>query len=55
MQRDGLSAETAQLRLDAQMSIEEKRKLADIVIDNSGTWEETNMRVEQFWVGKGLA
>ncbi|CAH1200009.1 dephospho-CoA kinase [Paenibacillus sp. LjRoot153] len=55
MQRDGLSAENAQLRLDAQMSIEEKRKLADIVIDNSGTWEETNMRVELFWVGKGLA
>ncbi|KRF03751.1 dephospho-CoA kinase [Paenibacillus sp. Soil766] len=55
MQRDGLSMETAQLRLDAQMSIEEKRKLADIVIDNSGTWEETNMRVELFWVGKGLA
>ncbi|KRE70026.1 dephospho-CoA kinase [Paenibacillus sp. Soil750] len=55
MQRDGLSAENAQLRLDAQMSIEEKRKLADIVIDNSGTLEETNMRVELFWVGKGLA
>lgn len=55
MQRDGLSEETAQLRLDAQMSIEEKRKFADIVIDNSGTWEETNMRVELFWVGKGLA
>ncbi|MDR6553305.1 dephospho-CoA kinase [Paenibacillus qinlingensis] len=55
MQRDGLSAEIAQLRLDAQMSIEEKRKLADIVIDNSGTWEETNMRVERFWAGKGLA
>lgn len=55
MQRDGLSTEHAQLRLDAQMSIEEKRKLADIVIDNSGTWEETNMRVELFWVGKGLA
>ncbi|WNR43280.1 dephospho-CoA kinase [Paenibacillus roseipurpureus] len=55
MARDGLSLETAQLRLDAQMSIEEKRKMADVVIDNSGTLEETNKRVELFWAGKGLA
>lgn len=35
MERDGLTAEQAQQRLDAQMPIEEKKRLADIVIDNS--------------------
>jgi dephospho-CoA kinase len=33
----------------AQMPIEEKRRLAHHVIDNSGTIEETRAQVEQFW------
>jgi dephospho-CoA kinase len=35
MQRNHLTAEDAQLRLDSQMQIEAKVKLADVVIDNS--------------------
>ncbi|MFB5760956.1 dephospho-CoA kinase [Paenibacillus medicaginis] len=35
MERDGLTEEQARQRLDAQMSIEEKKRLADIVVDNS--------------------
>jgi dephospho-CoA kinase len=31
------------------MSIEEKRRLAQHVIDNSGTIEETRAQVEQLW------
>lgn len=53
--RDGLTESAANKRIDAQMSIEEKRKLADVVIDNSGDWEETNAEVEQFWRRKRLS
>ncbi|HKS80173.1 MAG TPA: dephospho-CoA kinase [Candidatus Acidoferrales bacterium] len=43
----GLSTEDAQRRIDAQMPAEEKRALADIVIDCSGTMEETEREVNQ--------
>lgn len=36
MQRDGLQLDAARARIDAQMPMERKRKLATIVIDNSG-------------------
>ncbi|MDU0204245.1 MULTISPECIES: dephospho-CoA kinase [Paenibacillus] len=55
MRRDNLTESAANKRINAQMSIEEKRKLADIVIDNSGTWEDTLSSVERFWLGKGLS
>ncbi|BFT70416.1 dephospho-CoA kinase [Paenibacillus sp. P36] len=55
MRRDNLTESAANNRINAQMSIEEKRKLADIVIDNSGTWEDTLASVERFWLGKGLS
>ncbi|MCY9662885.1 dephospho-CoA kinase [Paenibacillus chondroitinus] len=55
MRRDNLTESAANNRINAQMSIEEKRKLADIVIDNSGTWEDTFAEVERFWLGKGLS
>ena len=45
IERDGLSAEEAQARIDSQMSIEKKRELADVVIDNSGSWEATEAQV----------
>ena len=37
MQREAIPKEEAQKRINIQISIEEKRKLADYVIDNSGT------------------
>lgn len=43
--RDGAIREEAVRRIDAQMSIEEKRRLADFVIDNSGSLEETEAQV----------
>ncbi|MGW8956438.1 dephospho-CoA kinase [Paenibacillus sp. NPDC055715] len=55
MLRDGLTEEQAGLRLSAQMDIEHKRSLADIVIDNSGTQAETKQQIDQFWQRKGLA
>jgi dephospho-CoA kinase len=53
MERDGLTAEQAELRIAAQMPIEEKRKLADTVIDNSGSLEETERQVDRYWKQKG--
>jgi dephospho-CoA kinase len=41
MERDGLSEQSAKVRIHAQMPIEEKRHRADIVIDNSGSPEAT--------------
>lgn len=47
--RDGLTRTEAELRLKAQMPLEEKRKHADTVIDNSGSLDETARQVDQFW------
>jgi dephospho-CoA kinase len=55
MLRDGLTEEQAGLRLSAQMDIEQKRSMADIVIDNSGTQAETERQIDLFWQRKGLA
>ncbi len=45
MARDGCSAEEAERRIDSQLPIDEKRRLADRVIDNSGSIEETRAQV----------
>ncbi|MDW7738748.1 MAG: dephospho-CoA kinase [Bacillota bacterium] len=47
--RDGLCREDAELRLQAQMPLEKKKKYAHFVIDNSGTFQETARQVEEFW------
>jgi len=49
MLRDGLGREEALQRLAAQMPMEEKRTLGRIVIDNSGTPEETERQVKDLW------
>lgn len=41
MQRDSLSRRQAQLRIDAQIPMEEKRRRATRVIDNSGDLDDT--------------
>ena len=45
LERDHLTALEAQQHLDAQMSLEKKRKLADYVIENDGTREELEQQV----------
>ena len=45
MARDGCSREAAQRRIDAQMPLDEKRALADHVIDNSGSLDDTEAQV----------
>jgi dephospho-CoA kinase len=44
IERDGLSHEDALLRVRSQIPIEKKREFATIIIDNSGTIEETKKR-----------
>jgi len=45
MQRDGISETDALARINSQMPIEEKKNLATIVIDNSGTRENTRKQI----------
>ncbi|RAP77691.1 dephospho-CoA kinase [Paenibacillus montanisoli] len=54
MQRNSLSTEQAEQRIALQLDIEEKKRLADFVIDNSGTVEETERQVERFLQEQGL-
>lgn len=48
-ERSGLSRAEIQKRLAAQMPIDRKRELADIVIDNSGTRGKTRREVKRIW------
>ncbi len=48
-ERDECSEENAMARISSQMPIDEKKKLADIVIDNSGDMESTRSQVEATW------
>ncbi|MVO98438.1 dephospho-CoA kinase [Paenibacillus lutrae] len=54
MVRDTLTEEQAEARLEAQWPIERKKELADILIDNSGAFEETEKQVELYMLNRGL-
>jgi dephospho-CoA kinase len=47
--RDGASREEIEARVRAQMPLDEKRAMADHVIDNSGSPEETRRQVDALW------
>ena len=54
MERDQLSEADVRARVAAQVGIEEKREMADVVIDNTGDWQATASQVEalfQTWKG----
>ena len=50
MEREPISRETALQILKSQLAIEEKRKYADYIVDNSGSLEETRRQVEEVWI-----
>lgn len=50
MGRDKISEGRARERMAAQMPLDEKKRLADVVIDNSGTREATKAQVRQAFV-----
>ncbi|MCL6517647.1 dephospho-CoA kinase [Alicyclobacillus sp.] len=49
MARNGLDEAEAMARIRAQMPLEEKRRMADYVIDNGGDLEATRLQVERVW------
>jgi len=49
MGRDHLSEKDARARMNSQMPIEEKLKLADYTVDTSGTLKQTRDQVEAIW------
>jgi len=56
MMRDGIGRDEAMQKIAAQIPIEEKVKLGNVIVDNRGTEEETAERVNQLWEalrGKG--
>jgi len=48
-ERDGLTADEARQRIAAQMPLDEKRARADLVVDNSGSRENTRRQVEAIY------
>lgn len=49
MARDGIGREDGERRLAAQMPVDEKRRLATWVIDNSGSEDATAAQVDAWW------
>ncbi|TDQ39151.1 dephospho-CoA kinase [Aureibacillus halotolerans] len=49
MERDQLTEEAAKLRIQSQMTLQEKKKLAHYAVDNSRTFEETIEQLIQ-WI-----
>jgi dephospho-CoA kinase len=47
MSRDGCSEEQARNRINAQLALDWKKSQADIVIDNSGTLDETKEKFQE--------
>ena len=47
MARNALSQEEAEKRIAAQLSLQEKRKRADVLIENNGSLEDTLAQVDQ--------
>ena len=45
----GLTAEDARARIASQATDEQRRAVADVVLDNSGTPEELAQQVDRFW------
>lgn len=49
IKRNNLSPEEAAMRINAQLPLDEKAKKADIVIDNSGSIEETKAAAAKYY------
>ena len=47
--RDGIDEETARLKMSSQMSLDEKRKYADFIIDNSSSLAASRAQVEKIF------
>lgn len=52
MNRDGIGPDAARARMEAQMGIEEKKRYATVVLDNSGGVAELQRRVGEYVADK---
>ncbi len=50
VRRRGMTEEAARARIAAQASREERRAVADVVIDNSGSLADLKRQVDELWV-----
>ncbi len=50
MSRNGFNEKEAEKRIGSQMPLEEKIKRAHRIINNSGTWEETEKYLQTIWL-----
>jgi len=49
IERDGMTEEMAMNMIRSQLSVEEKRGYCDLIIDNSGSLEDTRRQAEGLW------
>lgn len=49
IERDNISQELAGNIIRSQMSVEEKKGFCDLIVDNSGSLEQTRKQVEEIW------
>ncbi|HDP24449.1 MAG TPA: dephospho-CoA kinase [Deltaproteobacteria bacterium] len=49
MERDKLSYQDALIRIGSQMPIEQKKRFSTIILDNSGSLEQTRKRVKEIY------
>ncbi len=49
VERDNISADQAQKRIDAQIPLEDKKKYADLIIDNSKDLTYLQAQIEENW------
>ena len=49
MTRDGLTPDEADRRIAAQWTLDQKRRLADFVIDTSGDFADTDRQIDDVW------
>ncbi|WP_353892672.1 dephospho-CoA kinase [Proteinivorax hydrogeniformans] len=52
MDRDNFTKEQAKARLQAQMPLEDKKKVADEIIDNTGSRRQTREQILSLWQNK---
>jgi dephospho-CoA kinase len=50
----GLTEDDARARIAAQATDEQRRAVADVVLDNSGTREELAVQLDRFWAERVL-
>jgi len=49
VERDGSTEELAMNMIKSQLSVDEKRGYCDLIVDNSGSLEQTRKQVQQIW------